>query len=483
MARKSRKAEELKQKIISSVPVEQRKMITQPVTFTFLNGEMSMMQTRIQTMIMEKLQDRIRKALEKRLKSGDMGDLFSQEDYQPISEDDRSMYLAFSVAYSELGVEPTHYNDVDVAARNMQSIVYERETRDGYRYEVVFPVVDVPKVKEGERRQNIRLYMTERMAKEMFKVIPYHRYLKDAIFLFSSNYAGRIYLLINANKHLGTWAIEYETLRKILLTTYDEKTKTPSVNKYKDISDFKKRVLEPARKEIAEAADRIDCTFDYEFQYPAGKKRGTPDKIIFHIHLTDLGRNISQSQLDSQEATSIRDRLIRLRLTVSEVNRYLRRIPSGMLNRVGEKVSAMEKMREEIRKGTYQGEPVNNFTAYLRKTLDNLVDDLNAIPEAEVVEEAAPSCQSPAACDLAPLTSACIDALRAARTLHIEEGDKAFNDVLRNIRIIGTDKESHRIVLRQEGANLNHSLPWYWTREDFGSVIRQHYQADPVISP
>ena len=90
MARKSRKAEQLKQEIISSVPVEQRKIITQPVTFTFLNGEMSMMQTRIQTMIMEKLQDKIRRALDRQAKEGFVGDLFASDDYKHISPDDRA---------------------------------------------------------------------------------------------------------------------------------------------------------------------------------------------------------------------------------------------------------------------------------------------------------------------------------------------------------------------------------------------------------
>ena len=173
----------------------------------------------------------------------------------------------------------------------MQNIVYEKEVDGMMRYKVAFPVVDVPAIKEdgtptGERRQNIYLHMTQSTAKDLFKLIPYHQYLKDAIYLFSSNYAGRIYLLINANKDLGTWRIGYEALRKILLTAWD-KEKGATVDKYPDFNDFKKRVLEPARREIEEAKERIDCTFDYEIEYPEGKKRGRPEAIIFHIHLTD----------------------------------------------------------------------------------------------------------------------------------------------------------------------------------------------------
>lgn len=306
MARKSKKAEQRKQELISNVPLDQRKMITQPITFAFLNGDMSVMHARIQTTIMDKLQGRIAKAVKKQHESGYAGSLFSEEDFRPVKGISGS-FLTFSVKYSELGVDPANYKYVSEAARAMQgSLFYEKE-QDGYmRSIVVFPVIDVPDETKKERRTDIKLYMTESTAKDLFTFERYQKYLKDAVFLFSSGYAGRIYLLINAYKYTGTWTVEYEKLRKILLTTKDEKTGKYVVDKYKDINDFKKRVLEPARKEIDEAADHIDCTFDYEFRYPAGKKRGTPEAIIFHIHLTDTGRNIRQSQIEAHDAIAQR---------------------------------------------------------------------------------------------------------------------------------------------------------------------------------
>ena len=378
MARKSRKAEQLKQEILSSVPMEQRKMITQPITFTYLNGEMSMMQTRIQTMIMEKLQDKIKRALE-RQHGGFAGDLFSSDDYKPISQDDRSKYLTFKVSYSELGVEATHYNDVDVAAKSMQRIVYEKQVDGKMRYTVAFPVVDIDKDVPGKRRQNIYLHMTESTAKDLFHITPYHRYLKDAIFLFSSNYAGRIYLLINANKQMGTWVVSYEKLRKILLTSYDEATQTFSADKYQAISDFKKRVLEPARKEILEAADRIDCTFDYEFTYPAGKKRGTPENVVFHIHLTDLGRNINRAQLESQEATELRKLLVSLKLNTTEANRLMKeawkQIPNNQYTRL--KMKACELLNY------YAENSVNDMHAYTLTSLRNFITEETTTTDIE----------------------------------------------------------------------------------------------------
>lgn len=303
MARKSKKAELRKQELISNVPIDQRKMITQPIAFAYLNGDMSVMHARIQTTIMDKLQERIAKAVKKQHESGFTGSLFSEDDFAPV-EGVSGNYLTFPVKYSELGVDPANYKYITEAAKAMQgSLVYEKKKQDGSLLSItVFPVIEVPDETKKERRTDIKLHMTESTAKDLFTFERYQKYLKDAVFCFSSGYAGRIYLLINANKYAGTWTIEYEKLRKILLTTKDEKTGKYVVDKYKDINDFKKRVLEPAKREIADAADHIDCTFDYEFRYPAGKKRGTPEAIVFHIHLTDTGRNIRQQQQDAHDA-------------------------------------------------------------------------------------------------------------------------------------------------------------------------------------
>ena len=307
MARKSKKVELRKQELARIVPIDQRRMITQPITFAFLNGDMSVMHARIQTTIMDKLQGRIAKAVKKQHEDGFTGSLFSEEDFTPVKGVSGS-FLSFSVKYSELGVDPANYKYVSEAARAMQgSLFYEKE-QDGYvRSIVVFPVIDVPDETKKERRTDIKLYMAESTARDLFTFNRYQKYLKDAVFCFSSGYAGRIYLLINAYKYAGTWTVEYEKLRKILLTTKDEKTGKYVVDKYKDINDFKKRVLEKAKKEIDEAADHIDCTFDYEFRYPAGKRRGTPEAIIFHIHLTDTGRAINQQQQEVHEAIGKKD--------------------------------------------------------------------------------------------------------------------------------------------------------------------------------
>lgn len=389
MAKKSRKTDRIKKEIIKNVPVEQRKMITQPVTFSYLNGEMSMMQTRIQTAIMEKLQGKIKKALDLKMKSGFVGDLFDQSDFQTLKEEGNEQYLTFPVAYAELGIDPSHYADVDIAARNMQSIVYEKEVDGMMRYKVAFPIVDVPAINadgtpSGERRQNIYLHMTQSTAKDLFKLIPYHKYLKDAIYLFKSNYAGRIYLLINANQDLGTWRIAYETLRKILLTSWDEK-KGATIDKYPDFNDFRKRVLEPARKEIEASKDKIDCTFDYEIEYPEGKKRGKPEAILFNIHLTDLGKSIKSLRLESQSDLETRNALTQVGLAIPDAARLMKQCPSDKMAALKEKAEWLKVYLHDCKQGKPGTKPIDNPRTYALTTLRNYVNDLLTSAKAEEV--------------------------------------------------------------------------------------------------
>lgn len=395
MARKSRKAELRKQELISNVPVEQRKMITQPITFAYLNGEMSVMHARIQTIIMEKLQVRIAKAMHDRFSGGFVGSLFTDDDFAPLEgEHANDQYLKFCVKYSELGIDPANYRFVSEAARAMQgSLVYEKEVNGYLRNIVAFPVIDVPDETKKERRTDIKLYMTKSTAQYLFDMKgEFHRYLKDALFLFSSGYTGRIYLLINTNKYRGTWVIAYEELRKILLTTYDETKKKYVADKYREISDFKKRVLEPARKEIADAADHIDCTFDYEFIYPAGKRRGTPEKIAFHIHLTDLGRNIKKKQLENQESAELRTLLMSLHVNATEASRLmkeaLKQIPANQYALLTEKARWLKQYYAEEKAG--QHPKIDSYHRYTLKTLRDFITE-QTFTQAEEVTDPTPA--------------------------------------------------------------------------------------------
>lgn len=217
------------------------------------------------------------------------------------------------------------------------------------------------------------LHMTESTAKYLFRITPYHRYLKDAVFLFNSGYTGRIYLLINANKQLGTWTIDFEELRKILLTSYDREKNCYVCTKYRNIKDFKKRVLEPARKEMEEMAGRIDCTFDYEVVNKADDQGASHTKIVFHIHLTDLGKNIKQGQLESQEAVALRNTLMALHLTLTDANKAMKQIPASEYPAVTDKAKELIKYYREVREGRREGVTVKDYRAHAVRSLQNFI--------------------------------------------------------------------------------------------------------------
>lgn len=368
------------------------------------NGEMTMTQTRIQTMIMERLQERIAKAMKKKDDGRYCGNLFTDEDFKPLAPGGKTMFLTFEVKYSELGVIPANYKDVDEAARAMQRIVYEKDVIDengqpAKEYTVAFDKVTIPEKDKATgtvpRRDTIKLRMLPETASDLFNldVLGYQRYLKDAVFLFSGSYTGRIYLLINANKYKGTWVYPYESLRKILLTTYDEKAKRYVCDKYKTISDFKKRVLEPARKEIEEAADRVDCTFDYELQYQEGRRRGTPENIVFHIHLTDLGRNISRAQLESQEAVALRKQLTDLRISMPDVNRLMKSMTADRYSLLTAKAAELQQYIAHVKAGRKTDVGIRDPKAYVITALRNFITEQTAEGECSETSSTEPSPQ------------------------------------------------------------------------------------------
>ncbi len=374
MARKSRKAELLKQELLSTV--QQKDLITQPVTFAYLKGEMSVMQARIQTVIMEKLQLRIAQKLKEKAvaEAGFAGNLFSEDDFAPI-KGEKGNYLKFTVRYSELGILPQNYRYVSDAARAMQgSLVYEREA-DGYRrYIVAFPIVDVPDETKGERHTDIKLYMTESTANYLFQITPYHRYLKDALFLFTSGYTGRIYLLINANKQLKDWRIGYDELRRILLTTRNPDTNTYACNKYPNMKDFKKRVLDVAKKEMDAAANRIDCTFDYEIKKNCSVAKDAHDvDVVFHIHLTELGKNIKQGLVESQDAMVLRNLLMSLTLTITDTNRLMKQMSAEKYPEVISKARELKRYYTDVRNGKIKDVTIKDFRAHAATSLQNFI--------------------------------------------------------------------------------------------------------------
>jgi len=99
----------------------------------------------------------------------------------------------------------------------------------------------------------------------------------ENIIQLKSSYSIRLYQLLKSYEKLGKRKIEYEELRWMLEI---------KENKYKRFCDFKKRVLEPSKKEI-------DAICDISFTYEVGRKGRYVHNIAFKI------------QRDAEKATEI----------------------------------------------------------------------------------------------------------------------------------------------------------------------------------
>ena len=72
---------------------------------------------------------------------------------------------------------------------------------------------------------------------------------------------------------------------------------------YKKLSDFTRRVLEPAKEELQTMAKNgfCDCYFDYEKVHNQGQRGGEPDALVFHIYQPNNKFNENLQHLTLQQ--------------------------------------------------------------------------------------------------------------------------------------------------------------------------------------
>jgi hypothetical protein len=155
--------------------------------------------------------------------------------------------------------------------------------------------------------------------------------------------------------------------------TYEE---TDSV--YPDFGEVRRFVLEKTQKEVKTLADKneLDCYFTYEIVMPMksnGKRatRGNPEKIVFHVHLSELGEQlrkysnvqqmnirleqmlIKEFRMSKQSAVSLTSRITeetRLKFgnKVMELLTYVINPNNGVKDRGGYAYMALSNFLEEI---------------------------------------------------------------------------------------------------------------------------------------
>ncbi len=317
-SKKTKKEEALEKAIIRNIPTDGISYINSPLAFTLMRTDLSKNQVDITVELADLLQDKISTYLTEQKRAGSIAPyLFSEEEMG-------GQMTPMRIYFSALNIIPQYYKDVELAAKTLfDQTIYTPVTVDGQssiKAVHLFSSLVTPSTPKDETKERS---ITRRKGFIEFTINPeamstlfsmqggYSRYIKEVTRRCKRPTTSRIYTFITAYRKRGEWKVLYTELHSML--GYDEFVKGKWVpNKYKDYSDFKKRVLVPAEADLRELAhqEQVDCYFTFEEIPFKGKRGGTPEYILFHIVTTPLGSQHDRQTDDAREIIELKQYLM-----------------------------------------------------------------------------------------------------------------------------------------------------------------------------
>ena len=318
----ARKGKEVADK---SLPVQLAdvKWLVQPIEVTMMKGELSPLEVNIIVEVIESLQENLKRQVEEKA-TGKQLTLFDFQD-EPILID-----------LAKFGVLPCDYWRLDEAAKRLSDFKIFHRFKDERGnwvdgYSVIFPDAGISKssvkktdgsaykYKGGSRAVGyMRITVNKTVAPYLLNINKeYTRYIKAATRGRKCMYTPRMVMFISSYRDRGKWIIEYDEFRRLIGLLYSDevdvmdpdtkKTRKQLIEKekkgYAKFSDVKRRIIDPARDEMKEMCEekKLDCYFEYEPIFPAGKSRGLPDSLVFYIHKGPLGIEYDAKKVSNKE--------------------------------------------------------------------------------------------------------------------------------------------------------------------------------------
>ena len=382
-AQKTKKAQD--ETIMKNLP-QNVEWIKQPYALSVMRGDLSLTQTHIMVELMGALQVKINDFIAHMGEEGNA--VFKEEDFN------ENGVAHVDVSLAAVSNRPDYYADVEsMAYRLMGATIKRPEEVEGMKMmklSHVFDSISVPfeDNERGRRKGFIRFYFNREQAKEIFNFTRYSKYIKAVARNSSSQYTSRLYMIITAYKAFGRWEVDYSELRKILgFLAYEEDADGQwrwVEKKYTEYRQFKRRVLKTAADELRDLADKgeADCYFDFQEIYPAGKKKGLPEKILFTITVSDMGREQSHSASFAKKLIMVEDFLKQdFAFRTSEIRQMLPRINDENIDLF---IAKMNEVKKYIDK---EGSKILDKKKYAFTALRNVIDDFEEAIAEEVLEE------------------------------------------------------------------------------------------------
>ena len=347
------------------IPIEEETWLLQPIAVTMMRHDYSLIQVRILVSIVESLQSILHGILNN--KRSPQLDLFKTKE---LDEDGR---MPIKLPFKELGVDPNHYPQLRTSLKMLAAIPVEipYKTSEGRKYTKATNLCDVYIPEDRSYNKYAILKLDRSVAERLVSLdFGYHRLGKQIVFACKNRYTQRIYMFIESWVDKGRTVIKTLEFRKMLRLE----------NNYKKFSDFCRRVLEPAKQELKELADKgfCDCYFDYETKYDHGQRGGEPDELVFQIFRAKNKMDAQLEQMNEMQRRQFQQMLIQyFDFTQPNAKSMAERITAELYP------LAMQKLMDLRQR--FNTTYVKDKAAYTFKSLDQMIRE-HDIPNTTVEE-------------------------------------------------------------------------------------------------
>ncbi len=347
------------------IPIEEETWLLQPIAVTMMRHDYSLIQVRILVSIVESLQSILHGILNN--KRSPQLDLFKTNE---LDEDGR---MPIKLPFKELGVDPNHYPQLRTSLKMLAAIPVEipYKTSEGRKYTKATNLCDVYIPEDRSYNKYAILKLDQSVAERLVSLdFGYHRLGKQIVFACKNRYTQRIYMFIESWVDKGRTVIKTLEFRKMLRLE----------NNYKKFSDFCRRVLDPAKQELQELADKgfCDCCFDYEKKYDHGQRGGEPDELVFQIYRAKNKMDAQLEQMNEMQRRQFQQMLIQyFDFTQPNAKDMAERITAELYP------LAMQKLMDLRQR--FNTTYVKDKAAYTFKSLDQMIKE-HEVPNTTVEE-------------------------------------------------------------------------------------------------
>ena len=365
------KKKDLRARNISSelIPIEEETWLIQPIAVTMMRHDYSLLQIRILVSVVASLQTILHSIMNN--ERNPQLELFHTDEL----DDDGKMPV--KIPFKSLGVDPNHYSQLKTSLQMLASIPVQipYKSAEGRKYTKSTNLCDVYIPEDVRYDKYAVLKLDKEVATRLVSLdMGYQRLGKQIVFACKNRYTQRIYMFIESWLDKGRTVIKTLEFRRMLRLE----------NSYKKFSDFCRRVLEPAKDELKDLADKgyCDCYFNYEKKYDKGQRGGEPDELVFHIFRAKNAINQQLQELNKVQQDQVSSMLVRyFNFTPVNAAKMAKRVNADSYGAV------MNKLGNLVER--FHNDPsIKDKAAYTFKSLDEVLKEYETPnTEFEVVED------------------------------------------------------------------------------------------------